>query len=467
MKKLMIKNSIAGLILVLLTQSCKVTKDYQRPELNVPAAYEDTYAAKDSTLVEIPSYTQFFSDQKLVALIDQVMENNPDLMIAAEHILATEAILKTVKLNYLPEVNLQINAGVQRLSKNSMTGSFAGNLLFEEYNFAPAVSWDIDFWGKLKRQREEALSNYLSQAENRRALRVQLIAQTAQAYYNLLSLDQQLRITQQVEKSMQETLDILQVQFGVGEVSSLAIKQSEAQLAETRALVPEIKASIKAQENALQILAGSYPASVERLADLTDAAFLTSLQAGIPTDLLKNRPDVKQQELLLRAASARVGIAKTEFYPGLKITGQGGLNAIKASNWFSIPASLFGNATAGLTQPIFNKRAIRSSYEQALHQREAAVHEFRKSVLNAVEEVSTSMSNIEQIKEQIKEVNNRKKALDKAIADAQILYKYGEANYLEVLTVQQNYFQTELAHTMTVQKEINAYIALYKSLGGN
>ncbi|MBP7954433.1 MAG: efflux transporter outer membrane subunit [Parabacteroides sp.] len=467
MKKLMIKNSIAGLILVLLTQSCKVTKDYQRPELNVPAAYEDTYAAKDSTLVEIPSYTQFFSDQKLVALIDQVMENNPDLMIAAEHILATEAILKTVKLNYLPEVNLQINAGVQRLSKNSMMGSFAGNLLFEEYNFAPAVSWDIDFWGKLKRQREEALSNYLSQAENRRALRVQLIAQTAQAYYNLLSLDQQLRITQQVEKSMQETLDILQVQFGVGEVSSLAIKQSEAQLAETRALVPEIKASIKAQENALQILAGSYPASVERLADLTDAAFLTSLQAGIPTDLLKNRPDVKQQELLLRAASARVGIAKTEFYPGLKITGQGGLNAIKASNWFSIPASLFGNATAGLTQPIFNKRAIRSSYEQALHQREAAVHEFRKSVLNAVEEVSTSMSNIEQIKEQIKEVNNRKKALDKAIADAQILYKYGEANYLEVLTVQQNYFQTELAHTMTVQKEINAYIALYKSLGGN
>ncbi|RZF57973.1 efflux transporter outer membrane subunit [Sphingobacterium corticibacterium] len=467
MKKLMIKNSIAGLILVLLTQSCKVTKDYQRPELNVPAAYEDTYAAKDSTLVEIPSYTQFFSDQKLVTLIDQVMENNPDLMIAAEHILATEAILKTVKLNYLPEVNLQINAGVQRLSKNSMMGSFAGNLLFEEYNFAPAVSWDIDFWGKLKRQREEALSNYLSQAENRRALRVQLIAQTAQAYYNLLSLDQQLRITQQVEKSMQETLDILQVQFGVGEVSSLAIKQSEAQLAETRALVPEIKASIKAQENALQILAGSYPASVERLADLTDAAFLTSLQAGIPTDLLKNRPDVKQQELLLRAASARVGIAKTEFYPGLKITGQGGLNAIKASNWFSIPASLFGNATAGLTQPIFNKRAIRSSYEQALHQHEAAVHEFRKSVLNAVEEVSTSMSNIEQIKEQIKEVNNRKKALDKAIADAQILYKYGEANYLEVLTVQQNYFQTELAHTMTVQKEINAYIALYKSLGGN
>jgi len=298
-------------------------------------------------------------------------------------------------------------------------------------------------------------------------LRVQLIAQTAQAYYNLLSLDQQLRITQQVEKSMQETLDILKVQFGVGEVSSLGVKQSEAQLSETRALIPEIQASIKAQENALRTLAGNYPAAVDRAESLSEAAFTSSLGAGVPADVLTNRPDVKQQELLLQAASARVGIAKANFYPSLKITAQGGLNAVKASNWFSIPASLFGTAAAGLTQPIFNKRAIQSSYEQALHQREAAVHTFRKSVLSAVEEVSTSMSNVDQIKKQIIEVNNRKSAMDKAINDAQILYKYGEANYLEVLTVQQNYFQTELTHTLTVQKEINAYIALYKSLGGN
>lgn len=266
---------------------------------------------------------------------------------------------------------------------------------------------------------------------------------------------------------MHETLSILQIQYGVGDVSALAIKQSEAQLAETRALIPEIKASIKAQENALRTLAGSYPAAIERITFLSNKAFLTSLEAGIPADLLKNRPDVKQQELLLQAANSRVGIAKTEFYPSLKITGQGGLNAIKASKWFSIPASLFGTAAAGLTHPIFNKRNIKSSYEQALHQREASVYEFRKSVLNAVEEVSTSLSNIEQIKEQAVEVNKRKAALDRAIKDAQMLYKYGEANYLEVLTVQQNYFQTELAHTVTIQKEINAYIALYKSLGGN
>lgn len=465
--KLVIKNSIHLLLIAGLLQSCKVTKDYTRPELNLPASFNAAAIETDTSIVEIPAYQHFFTDKALVEMLDKVMANNSDLLMASEHILAAEATLKNVKLNYLPDINLQVNAGVQRLSKNSMMGSFAGGLLFEEYNFAPAVSWDIDFWGKLKRQREEVLSGYLGQAENRRALRVQLIAETAQAYYNLLSLDEQLRITQAVEKSMQETLTMLQTQYSVGDVSSLAIRQSEAQLAETRALIPEMKASIKAQENALQTLSGSYPNAVKRDQSLQNRAFATHLESGVPADLLANRPDVKQQELQLKGANARMGIAKTEFYPSLKITGQGGLNAIKATNWFAVPASLFGNAAAGLTQPIFNKRSIKSAYEQALHQREVAVHAFRKSVLVAVEEVSTSLSNINHIKEQMTEVAHRKVAMDKAIADAQLLYQYGEANYLEVLTVQQSYFQTELAHTMAIQKEINAYIALYKSLGGN
>ncbi len=462
-----IKYAIALAMIAGLVQSCKVTKDYTRPELNLPASFNATAMETDTAIVEIPPYQQFFTDKALVEILDQVMTGNPDLLMASEQILASEASLKSVKLNYLPDINLQVNVGVQRLSKNSMLGSFSGGLVFQEYNFAPAVSWDIDFWGKLKRQREEALSGYLSQTENRRALRVQLIAQAAQVYYNLLGLDEQLRITQAVEKSMQETLAMLKTQYSVGEVTSLAIRQAEAQLAETRVLIPEIKASIKAQENALQTLAGSYPDAIKRAQSLQNRAFATQLEAGVPIDLLSNRPDVKQQELQLRGANARVGIVKTEFYPSLKITGQGGLNAIKATNWFAIPASLFGNAAAGLTQPIFNKRNIKSTYEQALHQREAAVHAFRKSVLNAVEEVSTSLSTITHIKEQVAEINNRKAAMNKAIIDAQLLYQYGEASYLEVLTIQQSYFQTELAHIMAIQKEINGYIALYKSLGGN
>ncbi|HWV66267.1 TolC family protein, partial [Chitinophaga sp.] len=381
--------------------------------------------------------------------------------------LASEAQLKSVKLNYLPDLSLQVNTGIQRLSKNSMQASFGGGVVFQEYNFAPVVSWDVDFWGKLKKQREESLANYLSRTENRRALRVQLIAQTAQSYYNLLSLDDQLRITRQVERNMQETVTMLESQYTVGDVSALAIKQSVAQLAETRALIPEIRASIKAQENALQTLAGNYPDAVIRSRGLNSGAFAAGLAAGVPADLLANRPDVKQQELLLQAASARVGIAKTGFYPTLRITAQAGSNATNLANWFSIPGSLFGNASAGLTQPLFNRRSIRSGYEQAVHQREAAVHLFRKLVLTAVEEVSTAMSNIMQVKEQLNELNGRKNAMNNAITDAQLLYKYGEATYLEVLTVQQGSLQAELAHTAAKQKEINTYIAFYKSLGGN
>lgn len=467
MKKRFIKNSGAVGLLVVLLQSCAVTKDYSRPELKLPENFDNLSVNAATKINEVPAYQQYFNDPLLKEMLDQVLAKNTDLQMAAEQLLAAEARLKSVKLNYLPDINLQVSAGVQRLSQNSMMGAMSSGQIFQEYNLAPSISWDVDFWGKLKRLREEAASGYFGLAENRRALRVQLIAQTAQAYYNLLSLDGQLRITQSVEKSMQETLQMLKTQYSVGDVTALAIKQSEAQLAETRALIPDIRASIKAQENALQTLAGNYPDAVKRAQSLQDKAFATELESGFPADLLANRPDIKQKEFELQAANARVGIAKADFYPALKITGQGGLNAVKASNWFSIPASLFGNAAAGLTQPIFNKRNIKSNYEQAVHLREAAVHDFRKSVLMGVEEVSTSLSNITHIKEQMTEVNNRKTAMNKAISDAQILYKYGEANYLEVLTVQQSYLQSELAYALVIQKEINAYIALYKALGGN
>ncbi|MDR6514767.1 efflux transporter outer membrane subunit [Chryseobacterium camelliae] len=463
--KTLTQYSLMAIFLSGLLQSCKVTQDYQRSELGLPASFNGS--PETAKTAEIPAYRDFFMDRELIALLDQVMAKNPDLLVASEEILASEAQLKSVKLNYLPDISLQVNTGIQRLSKNSMQASFGGGVVFQEYNFAPVVSWDIDFWGKLKKQREESLANYLSRAENRRALRVQLIAQAAQAYYNLLSLDEQLKITRQVEKSMQETVAMLKTQYAVGDVTALAIKQAEAQLAETRALIPDITASIKAQENSLQALGGNYPDAVKRSGQFGSYAFAADLEAGIPADLLANRPDVKQQELLLQAASARVGIAKTEFYPSLKITAQGGSNATNLANWFSIPGSLFGTAAAGLTQPLFNRRSIRSGYEQAVHQREAAVHAFRKSVVGAVEEVSSALNNIIQVKEQLYEVNNRKKAMDKAIADAQLLYRYGEANYLEVLTVQQSAFQAELAYTAAAQKEINTYIALYKSLGGN
>ncbi len=461
-----IKIIAIGLLTALL-QSCNVTKNYAQPDLKLPKSFDSIKKAGDNTITEIPSYQQFFTDKELMKILDKVLQNNPDLKIASEQIMISQTNLKNIKLNYLPDINLLVSTNLQRASKNSASSSSGSGLLNEEYSFAPTVSWDIDFWGKQKKQREEALSNYLSVAENRRALRVQLIALTAQAYYNLLSLDEQLRITQEVANNMEKTLDILKIQYKVGDVTSLAIKQSEAQLAETKALIPEIKASVKAQENALSTLAGSYPTLVERSQSFKNIQFGLDLNVGTPANLLANRPDVKQQELLLQSASARVGIAKTDFYPSFKITAQGGLSAIKAINWFSFPTSLFGNLAGGITQPIFNKKSIQSNYEQALHQREIAVLEFRKSVLNAVEEVSTSLNNISWIKEQMMVVNNRKISMEKAITDAQMLYKNGEANYLEVLLVQQSYFQTELACTLITQKEINSYIALYKSLGGN
>ncbi|WP_126972750.1 efflux transporter outer membrane subunit [Gynurincola endophyticus] len=456
--------NILGCIIIITAialQSCVVGEKYKRPEMNLPTAYEADSLIRVDT---IPAYKTFFEDPYLVSLLDSVIVNNLNLKVAEENILITEQTLRQVKLNYLPDLNLQLNFGLQRLSQNSLTGSFVQNLTFKDFTFGPTLSWEIDLWGRIKKQKEEALANYLSQAEARRGIRVQLIKQAALSYYSLLSLDEQLQIAQKVERTMDSTMQILQTQYEVGDVTSVAVKQAEAQLAETRSLIPEIKASIRAQEIALKVLSANYPAAVLR-ADIFEPS-AKKFDAGVPAGLLGNRPDVNQAEYALIAANAQLGIAKTNFYPTVSITAQGGLNSIKASEWFSIPSSLFANAIGGLTQPLFNKKRIKAAYEQAKHQREASVHQFRNTVVTAVGEVSTELSNLELTETQMIEITNRRNAISAAVDEALYAYTVGEISYLEVLTIQQSYFQAELAYSALKLKQIGALINLYAAIGG-
>lgn len=460
MKRINISGAII-LFTATVMQSCVVGEKYKRPEMNLPIAYEaDSLTGIDT----IPAYKTFFEDPYLVGLLDSVIANNLNLKVAEENILITEQTLKQVKLNYLPDLNLQLNFGLQRLSQNSLTGSFVQNLTFKDFTFGPTLSWEIDLWGHIKKQKEQALANYLNQAEARRGIRVQLIKQAALSYYSLLSLDEQLQIAQKVERTMDSTLQILQTQYEVGDLTSVAVKQAEAQLAETRSLIPEIQASIRAQEIALKALSANYPATVRRAAIFEPSA--KKFDAGIPANLLGNRPDVNQAEYSLIAANAQLGIAKTNFYPTVSITAQGGLNSIKASEWFSIPSSLFANAIGGLTQPLFNKKRIRAAYEQAKHQREASVHQFRNTVVMAVGEVSTELSNFELTEKQMLEMTNRRNAISAAVDEALYAYTVGEISYLEVLTIQQSYFQAELAYSALKLKQITALINLYAAIGG-
>ncbi len=279
-------------------------------------------------------------------------------------------------------------------------------------------------------------------------------------------LDAQLAIAKKNIALNDSTLRIIRLQFDAGQVTALAIQQAEAQQQTAAALVPQIEKNIALQENALSILAGALPDRVERNVLLSGAIIADSLSAGIPSALLSRRPDVKSYELELTRANAQVGIARANMYPTVNISAGFGLNAFQASNWFNIPASLFGVVAGGMVQPLFQKKQLTTAYEVAKVDREKSVIRFRQSVLNAVGEVSNALVRIEKLKSEQSIALNRVQTLQKAITNANMLFQTGMATYLEVITAQSNVLQSELQMAAITREQLSAKVELYRSLGG-
>jgi outer membrane protein TolC len=231
-------------------------------------------------------------------------------------------------------------------------------------------------------------------------------------------------------------------------------------------LVPELEQNIQLQENAISVLSGSFPEAKERISNLNELVVTDKLSAGIPAQLLSRRPDVKSAELALKAANYKVGITKSYFYPTLNITAVGGVNSFESSNWFNIPASLFGNLIGGLTAPILNSKKIKTNFEIAKVEREQSVIQFRQIILVAVSEVSNALVKIEKQKEQFTIANERAETLKKAVQNATLLFKNGMATYIEVIVAQGNLLQAELELASLKKDRLLSNIELYRALGG-
>ncbi len=279
-------------------------------------------------------------------------------------------------------------------------------------------------------------------------------------------LDEQLEIAKKNVKLNDSTLRIIRLQYDAGQVTLLAVQQAEAQQQAAAQLVPQFERNVAVQENALSILAGTLPNSVERSGTLSEVKFPEALSAGVPSAIVSRRPDVRSHELDLTIANANVGITKAEMYPALRITASGGINSFKASNWFNIPASLFGIVAGSVVQPLLQHKELSTQYEVAKVNREKTVLQFRQSVLNAVGEVSDAMVKIEKLKQEQAIAANRVKTLQQATTNASMLFKNGLANYLEVITAQGNVLQGELELASIKRDELSATADLYRSLGG-
>lgn len=471
------------LLLLIIITGCSVGKDYQRPQLNAPTAY---YLASGDSIrritdsVTYPSipWRKFFQDSVLIGLIDTAMINNIDIKKALKNIEIAEQEYKQAGANFFP--TLEARPGqYERIyrSENYYGGPSSkyyndrtapSSLFTSERHHAAsfASSWEIDIWGKFRRQREANKAELMRTQEFKKAVQTTLVAEIARDYYRLLMLNAQLEVAKRNLELNDNTLNIVKLQYTSGDVSSLAIQQTEAQKLIAASLIPQIERDYVAVENRINLLLGRYPQRIDISRRLEDAELHTLYSIGVPFELLRNRPDVAASEYELMAANARTGVAHALRYPSLNIGAVIGLDAMNLDKMFSLPGAAFAEIAGGLTAPVFQNRRLKTNYKVALARQEIALLDFKQNMLQAVGEVSNAMVNMDKLDDEFRIAVNRIEVSRKGVKNASLLFKSGEANYLEIITAQSTALENELNLVSVRMQLLDADIELYRALGG-
>lgn len=455
------------MLLAVMTSFTVLAQENQKPE--VPGNFRNSTATDTTNIADI-KWKDFFQEKDLVQLIDVALAKNNDLQIADKNLEIANLQFKQSKWGNVPQLNAYATATSTRLSDNSLNGistqQFLGKSHIEDYSAGLNLSWEADIWGKIRNRKKAALAAYMQTEEAKKALQTTIVATVSKGFYDLLMLDAQLAIAQKTLALNDSTLFAVNLQYESGQVTLLAKQQTEAQRLVSAQLIPQLEQNIQLQENALSVLSGTFPDAKERASKLETIVVQENLTAGIPSQLLNKRPDVKSAELALKAANAKVGITKASLYPSLTITAVGGVNSFESSNWFTIPASLFGSVAGGLTAPLLNGKRLKTQYEIAKLERDQAVINFRQTVLVAVGEVSNALAKIEKQEQQFTIANQRVETLKKAVENASLLFRSGMATYFEVNSAQANLLQAELELATIKKERLSSNVELYRALGG-
>lgn len=436
--------------------SCNIYRQYERPEVAAPDSYrlpEDMTSADTTSIADL-SWTDIYADTNLRTLINYGLENNTDLLVAMERVKEAQAALKSAKLSFLPSVSLNPQGGL----------SYAGGVTSWSYDASVSASWEIDLFGKLLNNKRKAQVVLLQNEEYKQAVRTQLIATIADFYFNLLALDKQLNIYTMTEQNWAVSVETIKAMKEGGMTNEAAVVQYEAYHASIAAAIPDIKAAIMKQENALSALLGDYPDVIVR-GKLDEQKVEFDIQAGVPLQLLANRPDVKSAEYKLASMYYNTNEARAAFYPNIVIGGSAGWSNIIGGKIVN-PGQFLASALASLTQPIFYRGVNKARLEIAKAQEEEAKLQFRQSLLNASMEVSNALITYDaEVKKEV-ERDRQIEALYKAVEYTNELLKLGTSTYLEVLDAQQSLLNALLSKTDDQLNKLNAVTSLYHALGG-
>jgi len=470
---------ICGVLLILGLAGCTSGKNYTQPQLDLPSEFKHSPEDQgDSTNIARINWRDFFDDEVLVSLIDTALKNNLNLQQYSKDVGIATQDLKQARVNFLPEINAELGYYEREYHSGGYYSNPSSNYYGDReppktwyitqvnHRNTLAASWELDIWGRFRREKEAALASFMQSAEFLKAVQTSLVAEVASSYYNLLMLKEQLKVAQRNLDLNDSTLRIVELQYKAGQVTSLAVRQTEAQKLLAASLIPQLEGEIEIQNNNLNQLLGNYPGDIQVGQELKEVSLTTNISAGVPLELITNRPDVAASELGLVAANARVGIAQALKYPSITLGADLGLDAMELKNLFNPGLSLFGMFTGAITQPIFQRRRLKTNYQIALLQRDIAELAFRENFLNAVTEVSNELVRIRKLQEQFEITEQRLSNAQTAVQNADMLFKSGFANYLEVITAQSNALDTELELVSTRMELLVSNIELYRVLGG-
>ena len=447
----------------LLLASCFAAKEYERPEEIIDETYYRTDAIEqDSTNMAVVSWREMFSDPVLQQHIDTALVNNIDIRIALQQILAAQAYFKQGKAGYFPTLNGTAQYTHQELSSNSQFGGLFSSL--DQYELSGSLSWEADIWGKIRSNERAYQAQYLQTVEAHKGVKTQLVAMVASNYFQLLALDEQLRVTEETIKTRESSLETTKALKEAGNVTGAGVKQTEAQLYTAQALRIDLINQIRLLENSFSILLGKQPGTIERN-DLEQQKITTSLKTGVPAQLLSNRPDVKASEFALINAFELTNVARSNFYPSLTLSATGGFQGLEFDQLFNAN-SLFATLIGGLTQPIFNGRKIRTQYEVSQAQQEQAKLQFKLSLLKASQEVSDALYTYDASTEKLEIKRKEFDSYSIATEYSEELLDNGLVNYLEVLTARENALNSSLDVINTRLAQLQSVVDLYEALGG-
>lgn len=460
---------LLGCIMPMFFTSCGVTLNkYSSPKVDLDNLYRNGIS-NDTTSIANIVWEDFFADTLLQSLIKEGLANNHDMLIATERIKQAESANKMARAAYFPTVDISGQFEQLRLNNNPSTGRKQDNILSyhnETYSLNIISSWELDIWGKLRSQSKAKYAEMLNCYVGRNLVQTSLISNIAGLYYSLLSLDEQLVITDEIITSMRNNLRTMEYMRESGLVNSAAVEQTKAALYRTITTLPDLKSMILQLENSICLLIGRKPDIIERTT-LELQSVPQQLYIGIPIQMIAKRPDVQKAELDFRMAFELTNVAKANFYPTLTLNsatfGYSSTNTI--SNFFK-PENLFANIIAGITQPIINKREIKTKYEVSKAEQQITLLNFERCVLNAGAEVSNTLNTYYTSISKIETRNIQIESLNKSVFYTQKLLRAGEATYLEVLSAQQGLLDARLSLTNDKLQQLQAYSDLYRTLGG-